>query len=336
MTKTVQNTVLLSTMILSVVFLLGSNVIAEEMDMMMDSGTIESIQDPGVGHETHQLAIILPPSDNVYSGILSYNASEPIQLVALHGPLDEGEESGQAIWTPDGDTIFALTFVDPKTSAGEWSFSGNALAVHTLNTDPFTVDYMVEYQESEMSDNTSTGTITSMQDPGVGHEAHQLAIIIAPSEKMYSGILTYSASEPIQLVSLEGPLEEIDGPIWTPDGETKFALTLVDPETSMGSWEFSGNALAVHTMNTEQFTVSYSISAKEVEAQTMEDEMMEDTIMEDEIMSPLKQMESGVETADVVCDEGLVLMEKSSDGSAACVKESSSAKLVARGWGTLL
>src|SRR3990172_4715666 len=26
------------------------------------SGTIKSIQDPGIGHETHQLAIILPPS----------------------------------------------------------------------------------------------------------------------------------------------------------------------------------------------------------------------------------------------------------------------------------
>ncbi len=29
------------------------------------SGTITSSQDPGVGHETHQLAIILPPTSNV-------------------------------------------------------------------------------------------------------------------------------------------------------------------------------------------------------------------------------------------------------------------------------
>ena len=336
MTKTIQNTVLLSIAILSTVLFFGLNANAAEIEMKVDSGTLESIQDPGVGHETHQLAIILPPSNNVYSGILSYNASEPIQLVALHGPLDEGEDNGQAIWTPDGETIFALTLVDPETSTGTWSFSGNALAVHTMNTEPFTVNYTVEYQESEMSDNVSTGTITSIQDPGVGHEAHQLAIIIPPSEKSYSGILTYSASEPIQLVSLEGPLEDIDGPIWTPDGKTKFALTLVDPETSMGSWEFSGNALAVHTMNTEQFTVSYSVSAKETEVHTMEDEMMEDEMIEDEMMSPLKQMKSGVEPEDVVCDEGLVLMQKSSDGSAACVKESSSAKLVARGWGTLV
>ena len=107
------------------------------------TGTITSMVDPGVGHETHQLAIILPPTSNVYKGILSYSASEPIQLVALHGPLAEGEDAGQAIWTPDGTTKFALTFIDPETAMGSWMFTGNALAVHTLNTEPFTVSYSV-------------------------------------------------------------------------------------------------------------------------------------------------------------------------------------------------
>ena len=107
------------------------------------SGTVTSVQDPGVGHESHQLAIILPPSDKVYKGNLSYSASEPIQLVALHGPLGPGEDKGQAIWTPDGETKFALTFVDPNTAMGTWLFSGNALAVHTKNTEEFTVSYSV-------------------------------------------------------------------------------------------------------------------------------------------------------------------------------------------------
>jgi len=53
-------------------------------------GTITSEQDPGVGHDKHQLAVILPPSDKMYKGVLSYSASEPIQLVALHGPLGPG------------------------------------------------------------------------------------------------------------------------------------------------------------------------------------------------------------------------------------------------------
>jgi len=228
------------------------------------TGTLNSMIDPGIGHDTHQLSIILPPTDKVYKGILSYAASEPIQLVALHGPLADGEDNGQPIWTPDGETKFALTLVDPETSMGSWVFSGNALAVHTMNEDQFAVSYSVSYLEKDTSETVMTGTLDSMLDPGIGHETHQLAIILPPSENAYSGILTYAASEPIQLVALHGPLadgEDMGQAIWTPDGETKFALTFVDPETNMGIWAFAGNALAVHTMNEEQFTISYSVAA---------------------------------------------------------------------------
>ena len=107
------------------------------------TGTMTSMTDSGMGHDEHQLAIILPPTDKVYKGILTYDASEPIQLVALHGPLAEGEDAGQKIWTPDGETKFALTFVDNESMMGTWAFAGNALAVHTMNTDPFTISYSV-------------------------------------------------------------------------------------------------------------------------------------------------------------------------------------------------
>ncbi|MCZ6582723.1 MAG: hypothetical protein O6761_06090 [Thaumarchaeota archaeon] len=107
------------------------------------SGTLTSATDPGIGHEEHQLIIILPPSDDLYSGLLTYSASEPIELVALHGPLAPGEDAGQAIWTPDGDTKFALTFIADQPQMGTWLFSGNALAVHTMNTESFTMSYSV-------------------------------------------------------------------------------------------------------------------------------------------------------------------------------------------------
>ncbi len=161
---------------------------------------VESVQDPGVGHETHELAIILPPSDKVYSGTIQYDASEPIQLVTLHGPLGSGEDNGQPIWTPDGKTKFALTFVDQKKSRGSWNFAGNALAVHTMKTTPFTTDYKLDYEESKISDTVMSGVVESIIDPGVGHESHSLAIIIPPSEYIHTGILSYSAYEPIQLV----------------------------------------------------------------------------------------------------------------------------------------
>ncbi len=242
----------------------------EKMDKMLkhgwqtSTGILTSVVDPAIGHEEHQLTVILPPSENIYKGILSYTASEPIQLVALHGPLAPGEDAGQKIWTPDGETKFALTFIDPNTSMGSWVFTGNALAVHTMNEDEFTVSYSVSYMEKEMSDTVTTATMTSIQDPGVGHETHQLAIILPPSENVYGGLLTYAASEPIQLVALHGPLAEGEDngqAIWTPDGETKFALTFVDGEASMGTWAFAGNALAVHTMSPVEFTVSYTVVA---------------------------------------------------------------------------
>ena len=239
--------------------------------------------DPGVGHETHQLAVLLAPSDKVYSGTLNYDASENIQLVALHGPLADGEDAGQAIWTPDGETKFALTLVDPMNSKGKWEFAGNALAVHTFNTEPFTVDYKVDYTEKAMSDTVMTGTTMSVQDPGQGHEGHQLAVLLAPSSDIYSGILSYSTSENIQLVSLRGPVgaDEKPAKTWTPDGETIFELTFVDPENKMGSWEFEGNALAVHTMHTNQFTVSYSVSATATAGQEIEVELEEEMHMEE-------------------------------------------------------
>ncbi len=223
--------------------------------------TVTSDTDPGIGHEKHQLAIILPPSDKVYKGILTFDASEPIQLVSLHGPLAEGEDKGQPIWTTDGETKFGLTFLDKKQSAGSWMFTGNAIAVHTTKTEPFTVTYTVSYMEKKPGETVMSGTATSEQDPGIGHESHQLAVLLPPSEKPYTGILTYTASEPIQLVSLHGPLAEGEDkgqPIWTTDGETKFGLTFVKSE-SAGTWTFTGNALAVHTMKTEPFTISYSI-----------------------------------------------------------------------------
>ena len=123
--------------------MMGEKMMASHAEWKTKSGTLTSVQDPGVGHEGHQLAIILPPSENIYKGIVSYSTSENIQLVALTGPLADGEDNGQPIWTPDGKTKFALTFVDPGNSMGTWAFSGNALAVHTKNTTPFTVSYSV-------------------------------------------------------------------------------------------------------------------------------------------------------------------------------------------------
>lgn len=57
------------------------------------------------------------------------------------------------------------------------------------------------------------------------------------------------------------------------------------------------------------------------------------SVMEEKIKSPRKQMAEGVAATDVVCNEGLELILKSTDGSAACVKPSSAPRLIEIGWG---
>jgi len=234
---------------------------------LSSSGTMTSVQDPGQGHEAHQIAVILPPSDKVYVGKVTFSASEQVQYVTIHGPLAEDEIRGQPIWSPMGDTTYALTFIDNGLKSGGWFFAGNALALHTMHDTPFTATYSIAYAEVNPGvypkGTVETGTVTSTIDPGLGHEQHSLAIILPPRDIPYQGgVIAYSASEDIQLVALIGPLDEnqIGGQAtWTMDGETIYALTIIEGG-KMGVWNtFSGNALALHSMNPDGFTASYSL-----------------------------------------------------------------------------
>jgi hypothetical protein len=65
-------------------------------------------------------------------------------------------------------------------------------------------------------------------------------------------------------VSLIGPIDPIDKKgqlVYTMDSKTWYALVFVEPGTSMGTWQFAGNALAVHTKNTTSFQVRYTVDA---------------------------------------------------------------------------
>ena len=232
------------------------------------TGTITSMQDPGIGHESHQLAIILPPSQNVYVGKITYSASQPVQYVTLTGPIAEEDIGGQPTWTADGETHYALTLVDMELASGGWFFAGNALALHTMNPTPFSSTYSVVYADVPPGEyskgSVASATVHSIQDPGIGHENHSIALILAPRDTPYTGgVISYAASEDVQLVALVGPLaddEMLGQPIWTADGETHYALTLIEG-SNMGVWNtFSGNALALHTANPDGFTASYTLA----------------------------------------------------------------------------
>jgi len=130
--------------IFSVPLLVNEVANAKTLKKIQFTKTVTSMQDPGQGHESHQLAIILSPNKGaIYDGSITYTASEPVQIVVLH-EIDKEDAKGQPTWTVDGDTVFGLTLVDPGTNAGSYEFTGAALALHTKNTNKFTTTVSVD------------------------------------------------------------------------------------------------------------------------------------------------------------------------------------------------
>ena len=106
--------------------------------------TITSLQDPGQGHESHQLALILSPSEGtIYDGSLTFTASEPVQIVVLH-EINENDAKGQPTWTIDGDKIYGLSLIDKGTTSDSFEFTGAALALHSTNSQEFTTTVSVD------------------------------------------------------------------------------------------------------------------------------------------------------------------------------------------------
>jgi len=130
--------------IFSVPLLTDQFVNAKTLKKIQFTQTLTSMQDPGQGHESHQLALILSPNKGaIYDGSITYTASEPVQIVVLH-EIDKEDAKGQPTWTVDSDTVFGLTLVDPSTNAGSYEFTGAALALHTKNTNKFTTTVSVD------------------------------------------------------------------------------------------------------------------------------------------------------------------------------------------------
>ena len=94
-----------------------------------------------------------------------------------------------------------------------------------------------------------TETVQSGTDPGKGNKGQQMAILLSPNPgTIYVGTITYAASTPVEIMILHELDDGDDGnqPIWTVDGDTKYAVTLLEPGIS-GTADFVGAALALHS-----------------------------------------------------------------------------------------
>jgi len=121
-------------------------------DSFAQQGTVTSTQDPLPGHEGHQLALILPPREDgaVYQGTLTYTASKPVEVVILENFSNESAVDpayGSIATAPLGEGTVAISLLTPQynspINAASIPFAGNALALHTLNGDPFAATYTV-------------------------------------------------------------------------------------------------------------------------------------------------------------------------------------------------
>ena len=215
----------------------------------------------------HEIAIILPPdTGKIYDGVIAYSAWTDVAPATLIVPVNSTEIKGQLAAAMDGKTFYAITTQDHEQRIGTWPFAGNALTIHNNKPIPipFNVNYTVIYRELEPSKNNKIGTIQSIPSALLRNASEQLAVIIPPSTtNQYSGKLTYTASQNVQLVVFHGPLGSGEGKgqrIWSPDnGKTRYALTDINPGNNMGNLVFAGNGLVMRSSSDKPFTVSYAV-----------------------------------------------------------------------------
>lgn len=142
---------------------------AKHIKTIIQTKSFESKQDPGQGHETHQIAIILPPQEGViYTGRFSYTATAPVQIVVLHD-IKEGMAPTK-VYTIDGEKKWDLSLIQGD-KAGSMSFVGAALALHTSDGTEFTATVTVHAKARAMTGEfPMMPTMPPMEKPPMGSE----------------------------------------------------------------------------------------------------------------------------------------------------------------------
>jgi hypothetical protein len=151
-------------------------------ERIVRQGTVTSGPDPLPGHEEHQEATILPLSEDgsVYSGVLTYTASVPVEVMILNvqtlnetersmlNVTDEEEDGFGTLLTSqlDNQTSLALTIITPPYGdtpipSASIPFTGNAIWLHTTDGTPFVANYAVSAQvlPAETQNNISNATL---------------------------------------------------------------------------------------------------------------------------------------------------------------------------------
>lgn len=155
-----------------------------------------------------------------------------------------------------------------------------ALAVSLLMTDPFAV-------AKPQSKVHFTKTFTSSADPGA--KSGQFALILsANKDNIYTGTLTFSANNPVEVIVLHQiAKEDAKGqPTWNVDGNAIYAVTENEAKKS-GTTDFTGTAVAFRSAT--PFVVTTSVDGwirgqpVELVSQTIEVKNQEITLADQNI-----------------------------------------------------
>jgi hypothetical protein len=143
----------------------------EEQESYTVQKTETSTQDPLPGHESHQIVLAAPPREDgmIYSGVATFSASQPVEVVVLHryNPTvaAANQTVGEPLTAPFGDGQVAISlmkqFTDTPINAGSFAFTGNALGFHTLDGKPFSITYTVD---AEIKEAATTATTTTTEE----------------------------------------------------------------------------------------------------------------------------------------------------------------------------
>ena len=174
--KTVVTTAMLFATIIATT-LIAINQLAYAQEEEQESYTVQktetSTQDPLPGHESHQIVLAAPPREDgmIYSGVATFSASQPVEVVVLHGynpTVAANQTVGEPLTAPfaDGQVAISLMkqFTDTPINAGSLAFTGNALGFHTLDGKPFSITYTVDAEIKEAATTATTTTTTEEEE----------------------------------------------------------------------------------------------------------------------------------------------------------------------------
>lgn len=111
-----------------------------------------------------------------------------------------------------------------------------------------------------------TQTLSSSADPSMsGIGQRHIGFVLSPNEgTIYDGSMTFAASGPVDVLILHAlgadDLKKTAGTdllVWTVDGQTQYAASVIGPASDAGTIEFTGAAVALYA--DEEFTATVSV-----------------------------------------------------------------------------